>query len=182
MHYEINVSNRLIKMSSDKNKKAADSPENGDSTNQWFFELSDYLKLNDDDDDQWPDDDNVPPPLPEAEPLFFPNTNEVGDFGASGSGSNHLQGSSNAREVSGSEKKDVRERVAFKTKSEVEIIDDGYRWRKYGKKMVKNSPNPRNYYRCTVDGCRVKKRVERDREDPTYVITTYEGNHTHPTS
>ncbi|XP_015934926.1 probable WRKY transcription factor 50 [Arachis duranensis] len=170
-------------MSSDKNKKAADSPESGDSSNQWFFELSDYLKLNDDD-DQWPDDDNVPPPLPEAEPLFFPNTNEVGDFGASGSsGSNHLQGSSNAREVSGSEKKDAsRERVAFKTKSEVEILDDGYRWRKYGKKMVKNSPNPRNYYRCTVDGCPVKKRVERDREDPTYVITTYEGNHTHPTS
>lgn len=38
---------------------------------------------------------------------------------------------------------EVRERVAFKTKSEVEILDDGYKWRKYGKKMVKNSPNPR---------------------------------------
>lgn len=37
----------------------------------------------------------------------------------------------------------VKERVAFKTKSEVEILDDGYRWRKYGKKMVKDSPNPR---------------------------------------
>lgn len=36
-----------------------------------------------------------------------------------------------------------RKRVAFKTKSEIEILDDGYRWRKYGKKMVKNSPNPR---------------------------------------
>lgn len=43
----------------------------------------------------------------------------------------------------GREKKEVRERVAFKTKSEVEILEDGYRWRKYGKKMVKNSPNPR---------------------------------------
>ncbi|XP_020277099.1 probable WRKY transcription factor 28 isoform X3 [Asparagus officinalis] len=36
-------------------------------------------------------------------------------------------------------------KVAFKTKSELEILDDGYKWRKYGKKKVKNSPNPRNY-------------------------------------
>jgi hypothetical protein len=34
-------------------------------------------------------------------------------------------------------------RIAFRTKSEVEILDDGYKWRKYGKKSVKNSPNPR---------------------------------------
>jgi hypothetical protein len=37
-------------------------------------------------------------------------------------------------------------RIAFKTRSEVEVLDDGYRWRKYGKKMVKNSPNPRYDY------------------------------------
>lgn len=35
------------------------------------------------------------------------------------------------------------ERIAFRMKSEVEIVDDGFRWRKYGKKSVKNSPNPR---------------------------------------
>ncbi|KAK8602445.1 hypothetical protein V6N13_057925 [Hibiscus sabdariffa] len=80
------------------------------------------------------------------------------------------------------ERREVRERYAFKTKSEVEILDDGYRWRKYGKKMVKNSPNPRNYYRCSVEGCPVKKRVERDKEDPSYVITTYEGIHNHQTA
>ncbi|CAN0918483.1 Probable WRKY transcription factor 50 [Linum grandiflorum] len=73
----------------------------------------------------------------------------------------------------------TKERVSFKTKSEVEVLDDGYRWRKYGKKMVKNSPNPRNYYRCSSEGCPVKKRVERDRDDPAYVITTYDGLHTH---
>lgn len=33
--------------------------------------------------------------------------------------------------------------VAFRTKSEVEIMDDGFKWRKYGKKSVKNSPSPR---------------------------------------
>ncbi|XP_020242404.1 probable WRKY transcription factor 50 [Asparagus officinalis] len=70
-------------------------------------------------------------------------------------------------------------RVAFRTKSEVEIMDDGFKWRKYGKKSVKNSPNPRNYYRCSTEGCSVKKRVERDRNEPSYVITTYEGMHNH---
>ena len=44
---------------------------------------------------------------------------------------------------SGQKKKETRERVTFITKSEVEILDDGVKWRKYGKKMVKNSPNPR---------------------------------------
>ncbi|KAJ9556955.1 hypothetical protein OSB04_011569 [Centaurea solstitialis] len=73
----------------------------------------------------------------------------------------------------------TKEKVAFKTKSDIEILDDGFKWRKYGKKMVKNSPNPRNYYRCSAEGCSVKKRVERDVEDPSYVITTYEGVHNH---
>ena len=40
------------------------------------------------------------------------------------------------------EKKETKERVAFITKYGVEILD-GVKWRKYGKKMVKNSPNPR---------------------------------------
>jgi hypothetical protein len=77
------------------------------------------------------------------------------------------------------EKKKIKGRVAFKTRSEVEVLDDGFKWRKYGKKMVKNSPHPRNYYKCSVDGCPVKKRVERDRDDPSFVITTYEGSHNH---
>lgn len=29
------------------------------------------------------------------------------------------------------------------TKSEVDHLEDGYRWRKYGQKAVKNSPFPR---------------------------------------
>ncbi|XP_068651524.1 probable WRKY transcription factor 50 [Aristolochia californica] len=33
-------------------------------------------------------------------------------------------------------------RVTFRTKSELEILDDGFKWRKYGKKTVKNNPNP----------------------------------------
>uniref|UniRef100_A0A6M2ETB8 WRKY domain-containing protein n=1 Tax=Populus davidiana TaxID=266767 RepID=A0A6M2ETB8_9ROSI len=72
-------------------------------------------------------------------------------------------------------------RFAFMTKSEVDHLEDGYRWRKYGQKAVKNSPFPRSYYRCTNSKCTVKKRVERSSEDPAIVITTYEGQHCHHT-
>ncbi|KAI9082595.1 hypothetical protein K1719_035464 [Acacia pycnantha] len=71
-------------------------------------------------------------------------------------------------------------RFAFMTKSEVDHLEDGYRWRKYGQKAVKNSSFPRSYYRCTTASCNVKKRVERSFNDPSIVVTTYEGQHTHP--
>ncbi|XP_058095290.1 WRKY transcription factor 71-like [Magnolia sinica] len=77
------------------------------------------------------------------------------------------------------EKKQREPRFAFMTKSEVDHLEDGYRWRKYGQKAVKNSPYPRSYYRCTTQKCSVKKRVERSFQDPAIVITTYEGQHTH---
>ncbi|CAN6567683.1 unnamed protein product [Malus baccata var. baccata] len=77
----------------------------------------------------------------------------------------------------------VREpRFCFKTLSDVDVLDDGYKWRKYGQKVVKNTQHPRSYYRCTMDNCRVKKRVERLAEDPRMVITTYEGRHVHSPS
>ncbi|MCD7447730.1 WRKY transcription factor [Datura stramonium] len=41
-------------------------------------------------------------------------------------------------------KVDAKSRVAFRFKSELDVLDDGFKWRKYGKKMVKNSPNPRH--------------------------------------
>ncbi|KAF3503155.1 hypothetical protein F2Q69_00039726 [Brassica cretica] len=102
------------------------------------------------------------------------------------------------------QKKAREARFAFLTRSDIDNLDDGYRWRKYGQKAVKNSPYPRSYYRCTTVGCGVKKRVERSSDDPyivmtTYevgcgvkkrverssddpyiVMTTYEGQHTHP--
>ncbi|XP_010524740.1 PREDICTED: probable WRKY transcription factor 48 [Tarenaya hassleriana] len=78
------------------------------------------------------------------------------------------------------QKKPREPRFAFLTKSDIDNLDDGYRWRKYGQKAVKNSPYPRSYYRCTTAGCGVKKRVERSSDDPSIVMTTYEGQHTHP--
>ncbi|XVF72767.1 hypothetical protein PTKIN_Ptkin12aG0147100 [Pterospermum kingtungense] len=78
------------------------------------------------------------------------------------------------------QKRQKEPRFAFMTKSEVDHLEDGYRWRKYGQKAVKNSPFPRSYYRCTSTSCNVKKRVERSFKDPSIVVTTYEGQHTHP--
>ncbi|CAH8354238.1 unnamed protein product [Eruca vesicaria subsp. sativa] len=78
------------------------------------------------------------------------------------------------------QKKAREARFAFLTRSDIDNLDDGYRWRKYGQKAVKNSPYPRSYYRCTTVGCGVKKRVERSSDDPYIVMTTYEGQHSHP--
>ncbi|GMJ00662.1 hypothetical protein HRI_003735400 [Hibiscus trionum] len=69
--------------------------------------------------------------------------------------------------------------MVVKTLSEVDIVNDGYRWRKYGQKLVKGNPNPRSYYRCSSPGCPVKKHVERASHDAKLVITTYEGLHDH---
>lgn len=34
-------------------------------------------------------------------------------------------------------------RHVVQTLSEVDLVNDGYRWRKYGQKLVKGNPNPR---------------------------------------
>ncbi|KAK1571680.1 hypothetical protein Q3G72_021239 [Acer saccharum] len=70
-------------------------------------------------------------------------------------------------------------RVVVQIESEVDILDDGYRWRKYGQKVVKGNPNPRSYYKCTSAGCSVRKHVERASHNLKCVITTYEGKHNH---
>nr|GLL39184.1 probable WRKY transcription factor 4 [Ipomoea trifida] len=70
-------------------------------------------------------------------------------------------------------------RIIVQTRSDVDLLDDGYKWRKYGQKVVKGNANPRSYYRCTYSGCSVRKHVERASTDPKAVITTYEGKHNH---
>jgi len=71
------------------------------------------------------------------------------------------------------------QRIIVQTTSQVDLLDDGYRWRKYGQKVVKGNPHPRSYYKCTYQGCDVKKHIERSSQDPKAVITTYEGKHSH---
>ncbi|KAJ6894931.1 WRKY2 [Populus alba x Populus x berolinensis] len=84
-----------------------------------------------------------------------------------------------ATEMSGATRAIREPRVVVQTTSEVDILDDGYRWRKYGQKVVKGNPNPRSYYKCTSAGCTVRKHVERASHDLKSVITTYEGKHNH---
>ncbi|KAI4377521.1 hypothetical protein MLD38_015130 [Melastoma candidum] len=139
------------------------------------FELPDLLKM-----DEWLRDDlaSFAPVIASSEDLLSwgYGGHDGRDFGNAGG---CLEGSSTSNESRNKEKTEAKKKYAFKTMSEVEILDDGFKWRKYGKKKVKDSPNPRNYYRCSVEGCPVKKTVERDRDDPRYVITTYEGIHNH---
>lgn len=33
--------------------------------------------------------------------------------------------------------------IAFRTRTDLEVLDDGYKWRKYGKKKVKSNSHPR---------------------------------------
>ncbi|PHT92335.1 putative WRKY transcription factor 56 [Capsicum annuum] len=77
-------------------------------------------------------------------------------------------------------RKYVPPRIAFHTRSTEDILDDGFKWRKYGQKAVKNSTHPRSYYRCTHHTCNVKKQIQRHSKDTSIVVTTYEGIHNHP--
>ena len=46
--------------------------------------------------------------------------------------------------IIGSGSRTVREpRIVVQTSSDIDILDDGYRWRKYGQKVVKGNHNPR---------------------------------------
>ncbi|XP_065002035.1 WRKY transcription factor 71-like [Musa acuminata AAA Group] len=113
------------------------------------------------------------------------STEAAGEEGGARRKKDQLKREEDGDDMSNKAKKPKKERrqreprFAFVTRSEVDHLDDGYRWRKYGQKAVKNSPYPRSYYRCTTPKCPVKKRVERSYEDPTIVVTTYEGKHTH---
>ncbi|KAK0584961.1 hypothetical protein LWI29_021418 [Acer saccharum] len=69
--------------------------------------------------------------------------------------------------------------LKIKSCSNGSMADDGYKWRKYGQKFIKNSPNPRSYYKCTNPRCSAKKQVSRSCEDPDTLIITYEGLHLH---
>ncbi|KAG5396990.1 hypothetical protein IGI04_018804 [Brassica rapa subsp. trilocularis] len=71
------------------------------------------------------------------------------------------------------------QRVILQMETEENNPDDGFRWRKYGQKVVKGNPNPRSYYKCTYTACDVKKHVERGAEDVKFLLVTYDGIHEH---
>ena len=46
-------------------------------------------------------------------------------------------------ETSSSHRTVTEPRIIVQTTSEIDLLDDGYRWRKYGQKVVKGNPYPR---------------------------------------
>ncbi|KAF0894380.1 hypothetical protein E2562_038494 [Oryza meyeriana var. granulata] len=44
-------------------------------------------------------------------------------------------------------------RFCFQTRSDVDVLDDGYKWRKYGQKVVKNSLHPSNRTGACTSTC-----------------------------
>ncbi|KAM7507469.1 hypothetical protein LguiA_017923 [Lonicera macranthoides] len=105
-------------------------PQEGDYAN---FELSELLEL-----DDWIEEE------PTLMISGYPQQpisagSEAGS--SSGNSGSHLQGPNTGNGGNGGDRSQTR--VAFKTESAIEILEDGYRWRKYGKKTVKASPHPR---------------------------------------
>nr|AJA32879.1 WRKY transcription factor [Brassica oleracea var. capitata] len=86
---------------------------------------------------------------------------------------------SNSQSSDSVSKPGKKHKVVVHAAGDVGISGDGYRWRKYGQKMVKGNPNPRNYYRCTSAGCSVRKHIETAVENRTAVVITYKGVHNH---
>ncbi|RZR92250.1 hypothetical protein BHM03_00020502 [Ensete ventricosum] len=58
-------------------------------------------------------------------------------------GREEFKKANNPRRKKKGEKREREPRFAFMTRSEVDHLEDGYRWRKYGQKAVKSSPYPR---------------------------------------
>ncbi|XP_021756404.1 probable WRKY transcription factor 12 [Chenopodium quinoa] len=116
-----------------------------------------------------------------SDPKAFAGDNSNGNNGRDNDGAEHSWWKNSSSEKNKMKiRRKLREpRFCFQTRSDIDVLEDGYKWRKYGQKVVKNSLHPRSYYRCTHSNCRVKKRVERLSEDCRMVITTYEGRHNH---
>ena len=71
------------------------------------------------------------------------------------------------------------DKTVIRTETDNDQIEDGFKWRKYGQKVVKGNPHPRSYYKCTYLGCKVRKQVERASDNVRILVTTYEGTHGH---
>uniref|UniRef100_A0A0D6R4C9 WRKY domain-containing protein n=1 Tax=Araucaria cunninghamii TaxID=56994 RepID=A0A0D6R4C9_ARACU len=167
---------KYFQMDSEASKQEVQKQET-----QQYFEPADFLVLNDDESDESSSQEILVKPEEDRTPSPRVVSPEVSGLQSGKSVASQPQ-TPNANPSSQNNKKRKSERAvryAFKTRSESDILEDGYKWRKYGKKFVKNSPNPRNYYRCSYSNCSVKKRVERDAQDNGVVITTYEGKHNH---
>ncbi|XP_059429718.1 probable WRKY transcription factor 20 isoform X2 [Corylus avellana] len=58
------------------------------------------------------------------------------------------------------------------------LPEDGYEWRKYGQKFIKNI-GKFSYFKCQRSNCSAKKRAEWSASKPGTLRVVYEGVHTH---
>ncbi|KAJ6774942.1 WRKY TRANSCRIPTION FACTOR 51-RELATED [Salix purpurea] len=123
------------------------------------FQVSDYLVL----DDGFVEDESSSQSMASSEQV--PGGSPTGYSGAT-SRNNGIKCKNGVKK----NKIEGGHRVAFRTKSELE--NDYF-------DFISSLDFHRNYYKCSSGGCDVKKIVERDREDSTFVITTYDGVHNH---
>ncbi|XP_042518401.1 probable WRKY transcription factor 58 [Macadamia integrifolia] len=74
----------------------------------------------------------------------------------------------------------LREEGVRETENTVMVIQaDGYDWKKYGQKFIKNIGKTRSYFKCQKKNCKAKKRVEWSASNPTNIQIICEGEHTH---
>ncbi|EOA34340.1 hypothetical protein CARUB_v10021860mg [Capsella rubella] len=69
---------------------------------------------------------------------------------------------------------------SYRDESPTPRPDDGFTWRKYGQKPIKDSLHQRCYYRCTYAkdrNCNATKRVQKIQDNPPVYRTTYLRKH-----
>lgn len=81
-------------------------------------------------------------PISSSDNISNVSQSNGGGFGGGGGGGTEAEVKSGKKKVL-VDKKVRKPRYAFQTRSQVDILDDGYRWRKYGQKAVKNNKFPR---------------------------------------
>ncbi|KAH0679437.1 hypothetical protein KY284_020522 [Solanum tuberosum] len=76
-------------------------------------------------------------------------------------------------------RKNLLMRITYELLQE-ELTNDIWTWRKYGQKHIKDSPFPRNYYKCSTSKlCEAKKKIEKSPKDENIFFVSYSGGHNH---
>uniref|UniRef100_A0A803LIF4 WRKY domain-containing protein n=1 Tax=Chenopodium quinoa TaxID=63459 RepID=A0A803LIF4_CHEQI len=81
-----------------------------------------------------------------SDPKAFAGDNSNGNNGRDNDGAEHSWWKNSSSEKNKMKiRRKLREpRFCFQTRSDIDVLEDGYKWRKYGQKVVKNSLHPRN--------------------------------------
>uniref|UniRef100_A0A803M4M7 WRKY domain-containing protein n=2 Tax=Chenopodium quinoa TaxID=63459 RepID=A0A803M4M7_CHEQI len=80
-----------------------------------------------------------------SDPKAIAGDNSNGGNGRGNDGAEHSWWKNSSSEKNKMKiRRKLREpRFCFQTRSDIDVLDDGYKWRKYGQKVVKNSLHPR---------------------------------------